>query len=220
MSFDSSVRVTLRPVGNPLPLGFLGLFVGTLSFSALQLRWVGPSQSHTVALAVLALTVPAQLVASLFGFLARDPVAGTGVGLQAGAWAATGVATVTSPPGSSSAGLGVVLLAAGGALVVPVVAAHAKPLAAAVMALTGLRFLVTGVAELTGAQGWATTAGWAGLVLAAVTLYAALAFELEGSEDREVLPIWRRGAAAAAVSADPRSDTADLAKEPGVRPQL
>ena len=37
-------RIVLRPIGNPLPLGFLALAVATLSFSALQLGWLPPQQ--------------------------------------------------------------------------------------------------------------------------------------------------------------------------------
>lgn len=44
----------LRPVATPLPLGFLALFVATLSFSALQLEWIGKAQGQTVALAAAA----------------------------------------------------------------------------------------------------------------------------------------------------------------------
>jgi hypothetical protein len=38
-------RIVLRPVGNPLPLGFLALAVATLGFRALQLGWVPPSRT-------------------------------------------------------------------------------------------------------------------------------------------------------------------------------
>lgn len=213
-------RAVLRPVGSPLPLGFIGLFIATSSFSALQLGWIGTSQSHTIALAVLVLTVPVQLLAAVFGFLSRDPVAATGMGVLAGTWAAAGLATFTSPPGSTSPGLGVILVAAGAAMLIPAIAAHAKALAAAVMVLSAVRFAVTGVAEINGAPGWLTAAGWVGVVLALLSLYAALAFELEGAENRGVLPIGRRGPAAAAVSDDDRSDVETLDKEPGVRSQL
>jgi len=214
------VRVVLRPIGNPLPLAFLGLFVAALSFSALQLGWIGTSQSHTVALLVLVVSVPAQALSAVFGFLARDPAAGTGTGLQAGAWAALSLATLTSPPGAMSSGVGVVLLAAAGALLVPAVASHAKPLALLVIGLTAARFAVTGVAEITGSSSWLTAAGWVGIALAVVSLYAALAFELEGVDKRRVVPVPRVGAAAAAVSSGAQGDIDHLTQEPGVRATL
>src|SRR4051794_40875038 len=86
-------RVVVRPVATPLPLGFLALFIATLAFSALQLSWIDQDQGHTVALAVLGLTVPLQLVAAAVGFMARDPVAATGMGILAGTWASAGLAT-------------------------------------------------------------------------------------------------------------------------------
>jgi succinate-acetate transporter protein len=215
-----TARVVLRPIGSPLPLGFLGLFVATLSFSAVQLGWVAQAQGSTVALAALVLTVPVQLIASVFGFLARDPVAGTGMGILAGTWATAGLATLTSPPGATSPGLGVVLLCSGAAMLVPAAGGRQKTVAASVMALSSLRFMVTGVAEVSGAPGWMTLAGWTGVVLAALSLYAALAFELEGTDRRDVLPLWRRGAAKSAVQDDEDAQLSDVAHEPGVRKQL
>lgn len=220
MSTSGDARIVLRPVATPLPLGFLGLFVATLSFASLQFGWIADRQGSTIALAVLGLTVPVQLLASVFGFLARDPVAGTGMGVLAGTWAAAGLATLTSPPGANSPGLGVVLLASGAAMLVPAAGGRHKVVAATVMALSALRFTVTGVAEISGTPGWLTTAGWVGVVLAAVSLYAALAFELEGTDKRDVLPLWRRGGAAEAVSGDEQAQLAGVAHEPGVRKQL
>jgi succinate-acetate transporter protein len=215
-----NARVVLRPLGNPLPLGFLGQFVSTVSFSALQLRWIGPGQGHTVALAALVLTVPLQLVASVFGFLARDPVAGTGMGVLAGTWGTVALATLTTAPGTTSPGLGVVLLAASAAMLVPAVGGRVKRVAAAVMVVSALRFSVTGVAEIAGTAGWLAAAGWVGLGLAALSLYAAFAFELEGTEEREVLPIGRYGAARTAVRAGEEEQLRGIADEPGVRKQL
>lgn len=149
-----------------------------------------------VALTAIVATVPLQLLASVIGFLARDPVAGTGMGLLAGTWAVAGFATLTSPPGTVSEGLGVVLLVAGLAMLVPAaVAAASKVVPAAVMALAGTRFIVTGTYEITGSGAWKTTAGWVGLALAVVAFYAALALELESVRERTVLPVGRRGRA-------------------------
>jgi uncharacterized protein len=215
-------RVVLRPLATPLPLGFLGLFVATLSFSAVQLGWIPQAQGATVALGILVLTVPVQLIACVMGFLARDPVAATGMGVLAGTWAAATLATLTSPPGAASAGLGVILLTSAAAMLVPALAGHAKVVASAVMALSAARFAVTGIAELTGDKPWMTAAGWTGVALAVLAFYAALAFELEGTAKRAVLPLLRRGKAATAIdaSAGPRLALRDVTREPGVRQQL
>ncbi len=54
-------------------------------------------QGRTAALAALLFAVPLQLVASVFGFLSRDPVAGTGMGVLSGTWAVTGVVRTVLP---------------------------------------------------------------------------------------------------------------------------
>ncbi|GEK21027.1 hypothetical protein [Cellulomonas xylanilytica] len=213
-------RIVVRPVGTPLPLGFLGLLVATTAFSSLQLGWIPPSEGHAVALGVLAFTVPLQLVSSVFGFLARDPVAGTGMGVLAGSWAAACLVTLTSPPGASSAGLGVLLVTAGVAMLVPAAAAVTKVAAAAVMGLSAVRFALTGVAQITAEPLWSTVAGVTGLVLAAVALYAALGFELEDARHRTLIPTGRRGAGSDTLSGTIEGELADVVHEAGVRKQL
>jgi succinate-acetate transporter protein len=221
MTSPVGTRVVLRPVATPLPLGFLALALATVAFSALQLGWIAPEQGRIAALTALAATVPLQLLASVVGFQARDPVAATGMGILAGTWAVVGLATLTSPPGSTSAGLGVLLVTSGLAMLVPAVAAFpAKVAPATVMGLAALRFLVTGAYQLTGGAGWKAVAGWVGLLLGAVAFYTALAMELEGTTGRSVLPLGRRGPALAAVAGDGPLEPSDLAREPGVRPQL
>ena len=205
-------RVVLRPLATPLPLGFLGLMVATTAFAAVQLGWVAPDQGRFAAYAALLLTTPVQLIASAFGFLSRDPVAATGMGILAGTWAAVAISTLTSPPGALSPGLGVVLICAAAALAVPGTSAAAeKPLIGGVVLLSALRFLVTGIAMTTGDHAWLTAAGWVGLALGVASLYAALALELEGVHRREVLPVLRRG---------PGAEWTATHEEPGVRAQL
>ncbi|MGY1650667.1 hypothetical protein [Geodermatophilus sp. SYSU D01119] len=99
-------------------------------------------------------------------------------------------------------------------MAVPAVPASAKLVPAAVTGLAGVRFAVTGAHELTGSPSWQSAAGWIGLALGGLAVYAALALELEGSHGRTVLPLGRRGPARAAVGPP------GVAGEPGVRPQL
>ncbi|WP_413451555.1 hypothetical protein AA0Y32_15555 [Georgenia phoenicis] len=221
MSADpGATRVVLRPMGTPLPLGFLGLVVATVGFSALQLGWVAPEEGRNIAVGVLALTVPVQLISAVYGFLARDPVAGTGMATLAGTWAAAGLVTALSPPGASSPGLGVLFLAAAAVMLVPAVAGLSKLVAAAVMGLTSVRFALTGLAELTGGSSWTTAAGTAGLVLAAAALYAALAFELEDTHHRTILPTGRRGSGADTMTGNAHDELGTVIHEAGVRKQL
>lgn len=127
--------------------------MATVGVSALQLGWIPVTQGRIVALSTLLLTAPLQLLAAVYGFLARDPVAGTGMGVLAGTWATVGVVPLTSPPGSISQGLGAVLLTAAVAMPVPASAASGKLVAARVMGLAATRFAVTGLNELTGSPG-------------------------------------------------------------------
>lgn len=203
----AATRVVLRPLATPLPLGFLALVLATTVFSAVQLGWVPPTEGRVAGLTAVFATAPLQLLAAVMGFLARDPVAATGMGVLTGTWAVVGVTTLTSPPGAVSDGLGIFLVAAGICMLVPAVSAGSKLVPGAVMALAGVRFAVTGAYQLTGSAAWKSTAGWVGLALAVLALYAALALELEGSHRRTVLPLGRRG------QASPGDD-------PGVRAQL
>lgn len=216
----AATRVVLRPLATPLPLGFLALMVATSGFSALQLGWVPAAEAHDIALAALVLAPPLQLLAAGFGFLARDPVAGTGMALLAGTWALLGLTTELSPPGSTSPALGVLLIAAGVALLVPTVAGFAKPAAALVMGVAAARFAVTGWYELSASATAKSVAGWVGIALGAVALYGAFALELEGSLRRTVLPVGRSGLAREAVEGEGVFDSGELAREPGVRPRL
>jgi uncharacterized protein len=215
-----STRVVLRPVASPLPLGFLALTAATVLFSAVQLQWIPLTQSAVAGLTALAVTAPLQLLASGIGFLARDPVASTGMGVLAATWALTGLVTLQSPPGAVSAGLGVLLLVAAVAVLVPAVAGRSKLAVALTMASTAVRFGVTGGYELTGSAGWRTAAGVVGVVVAVVAGYAALALELEAHSRREVLPVGRSGLAREAAAGEGVFDEGELAREPGVRPRL
>jgi succinate-acetate transporter protein len=214
----AQVQIVLRPTGHPLPLGFLGLAVGTLALSSLQLGWVAPTEGRVVAVTALAFTAPLQLLASVLGFQSRDTVAGTGMGVLSGTWAVIGLVLFTARPGSTSDALGVVLIGAGAALAAPALAATGKLVAAAVLGTASVRFGVTGVAQLTGSTGWEDTAGMIGLLLAVLALYAATAFALEDVQQRAVLPLFRgdRGR-----TYEPRRGRADdLSRSPGVRAQL
>ncbi|TYP90299.1 GPR1/FUN34/YaaH family transporter [Blastococcus xanthinilyticus] len=217
----AGTRVVLRPLATPLPLGFLALALATTMFSAVQLGWIDADQGRVASYTALFATVPLQLLASVFGFLSRDPVAATGMGILSGTWAIAGLTTLTNPPGAASQGLGVLLIVAGAAMFVPaVVALSSKIVPAAVMGLAGTRFIVTGVYELTSSSAWKATAGWVGVALAALALYAALALELEGGQEKTVLPLGRRGPGRSAMAGEGPLAPEELVEEAGVRPQL
>jgi hypothetical protein len=213
--------VVLRPIASPLTLAFLALAVGTFILAGLQLSWVPVAESADIGLALVVFVSPLQAVSSVFGFLARDSIAGTGTGLLSASWLAIGVLTFTGRPGQTSGALGLLLIGAATALLVPAtVGAASKPLASLVITAVALRFYLTGGYELSATPAWKDAAAAEGLLLALVALYAALAFELEDDRRRTVLPTLRRGAARQAIAGTLADELDGLHKEAGVRKQL
>jgi uncharacterized protein len=216
-----AARVMLRPIGNPLPLGFLALAAATFVVAALQLGWIAAGESQNVALILIAFVFPPQLVAAIFGFLARDVVAGTGMGILSGTWLTVGLVMLTNPPGSTSDALGLVLLVAAVAMLVAATAAgFGKLVAAAVLGTTALRFGTTGLYELTGSEAWKDVTGIIGLILLALALYAAAAMALEDARRATLLPLGRRGAGGESLHGDLNQQLERLEREAGVREQL
>ena len=99
-------------------------------------------------------------------------------------------------------------------------AAMSKILASVVMALTAVRFYLTGTYELSASAGWKETAGITGLILAAVALYAGLAFELEDSRRATLLPTLRHGPGLKALAGDLPNEIAGVQHEAGVGQKL
>lgn len=218
---DPEVRVFLRPLGTPVPLGFLGLAVATVLVSSLQLGWIPAAEQHQVGLAAVAFAIPLQGVASVLCFLGRDAPAGAGIGVQAATWLALGLLLLTGTPGARSDTTSVLLFAAAAALLPPAAtAALGKIVPALVLAATAARFALTGVYEAVGGLGWERAAGWEGIALAGLALYASLALDLEAALRRPFLPLGRWHSGREALEPGLREDPATLAREPGVRQQL
>ena len=111
--------------------------------------------------------------------------------------------------------LGLFLLLAGAAMLIPFAAAClGKLVAAAVLGTTALRFALTGLYQMTADSGLEQAAGIVGLLLLAIALYAALALTLEDARGEAALPVGRRG--------DGTLDDglAKVEREAGVRRQL
>ena len=218
---DRAARIVLRPIGNPLPLGFLALAGGTLLVSGLQLGWLEPKDGQHVALILLAFVFPLQLVASIFGFLGRDVVAGTGMGVLAGTWLSISLVQLTSPPGSTSDPLGMLLLLSATAMLVPAAASSmGKLVPALVLVTTAVRFATTGLYELTASSAWQDAAGVVGLVLCGLALYAALAMVLEDAKRQTILPLGRRDLGADSIGGNLDEQLRRIEREAGVREQL
>ena len=214
-------RIFLRPIGSPLPLGMIALGGASVLLTGLQLAWLPMAQAHDVAAVILAFAVPLQYLASVFGFLGRDSAGGTGMALLGACWTVTGALTLLSPAGGRSPVLGLLLLFASAALLVPAVAASlGKGAAATAFVLAAARFALTGVYEYQGGTAWEHASGWVGLVLCVVALYNALAFEIEDTRHRTVLPVLRWGTGRTALDGSEPEQVRNVQNEAGVREQL
>jgi succinate-acetate transporter protein len=218
---EHMARITLRPMASPLALGFGGLVIATFVVSGLNLGWMPVTDAKDVGLLLLAFVFPLQLLTSILGYLQRDGIAGTGMGVLAGTWLGVGLVFLTSKPGSTSDALGLFLLASGTLMLIPAIGAFAtKVVPGLVLTGAAIRFLSTGIYQLTAMKRWETTAGVVGLVLAALALYAAFAAGLEDSMKRTVLPLGRRSRGRQAVDGTLLDQLQNVRKEPGVRQQL
>jgi succinate-acetate transporter protein len=215
------VTISLRPIGAPISIGLFGLAAATLVLSGLQLGWVGESERNKVALVLIGFAFLAQLLASIFSFLARDGVAGTAMGVLAMSWLAVGLVLHSSKPGSTSNALGLFLLFAGSALALTGLTTLLSKLVIGIVFLTAaVRFALAGVYELSSHHGWEDAAGVAGLVLFALAMYAAWAAELEDALGQTVLPLGRHGKGKIALHGSLLEQVKEAPKEPGVRTQL
>jgi succinate-acetate transporter protein len=214
-------RVFLRPIASPLTLGFLALGGATLVLSGSQLGWFPLSETGYVALALMAFGAPLQLLSSVFGFLARDPAAATGMGILAAVWLTVGLVKLNSAPAATSVVLGVFLVFAAAALLVPAIGAAFGKLVPAIVLLTAaLRFFLTGLYQLSANPGLQYAAGIAGLVLLAVAYYAALALAIEDVRRKTVLPVLRVGQGKASLEGGAADQVGRVEHEAGVREQL
>lgn len=217
----AATRVVLRPIANPFALGLLGLAGSTVVLAASEIGWVPPAEKLQTAIIILLFAPLLQLLACIFGFLGRDPVAATGMGVLSGSWAIIGLVHLTSPAGSRSIALGTFLFLAATALSLSAVSGmQTKVIPGLVMLLTATRFFTTALYEVIGGSALKTASGAIGLLLGACAVYAAFAIELEGLEHRTVLPTLRRGAGKRALSPLLADQIGEVAAEPGVRNQL
>ena len=217
-------RLNVRPVATPLPITFLGLMIATTVTAGYELGVIPKADYHEVGWVVLAVPVPMQLLAATLGFVVRSAAAATGSAVLAATWLGVALATITSAPGppGPDAALGLMLLAAGAALLVPVVAevSAGSLLPALVLATAATRFALTGIDGVTHSHVWTTASGWCGFVLAGVALYGALALELESVAQQPVLPTFRTGSARRALEQPFAEQVETAAREAGVRQTL
>ncbi|HET9074529.1 MAG TPA: GPR1/FUN34/YaaH family transporter [Solirubrobacteraceae bacterium] len=216
-----AARIVLRPIATPFPLGFAALATASLVIAGSELGWFSPTDRPIVAVLLIGFSFPLQLLSSIFGFLSRDTVAATGFAVQGATWLVVGLGLLMGRPGHVDHVIGVLLLASSAWVAFCAFGSSlGKLVPAAVMAAVSVRFLLTGLYQLSASRGLEHAAGIVGLLVVALAAYGSLALEVENLERRTVLPLLRRHKGAEALEGDFSTQTHRLIREPGAREQL
>ena len=211
-------RIVLRPIGSPLPLGFFTVAIDNVVVSALQWGVLPAIDRRAVALIVFPAFV-VQVIVGIFALGARDSIAGTLMLSFATSWLVDTLVLYLNPQGAAVA-LGIFYVVFGVFVLFMLASALLKRALAAVLLVAGPRFLVAGVAELTGNHAVSQAGAVLGFLLAAVALYTAFALLMEDARGREVLPIGRQGAARSATHGNLAVQLRDIERQAGVRRTL
>jgi succinate-acetate transporter protein len=217
---EEQVRIFLRPIGSGLPLGFFSFGIGMLVLACQALAFIPVSEQRDGGMILMSFVFPLELVAAIFAFLARDTLGATTLGLFTTSWLALGWLQLASPPGATSVTVGIYLFGFSTAvLLLALLSALGKPFFTALLLLAVTRQVLSGIYEVGGGTSVYRVAGAFGLVLAALAMYGGVALGIEDARHREVLPLFRRGAAGEAFAGYDRQ-LERLESEPGVRQQL
>jgi succinate-acetate transporter protein len=217
----TEVRIVVRPYATSLALGFFSFGIGMLLLAGMSNGWLHPSDRHTVGLFLAYFVFPLEFLSAVVAFLARDTFGATGLGLFATSWLALGIANMQASQDSVSRAVGLYELGFAFAIGLLAVAAFGgKPLIGVLLGVAMVRSALSGVHEW-GGPDWAwKTAGWLALAIFFVAMYGGLAFLLEDVQQRQVLPVFRRGASREALEGGLDAQLAGLAGEAGVRQAL
>jgi|SRR5579884_1282776 len=217
---EEQVRIFLRPIGSGLPLGFFSFGIGMLVLACQALAIIPVSEQHDGGMILMAFVFPLELTAAIFAFLARDTLGATTLGLFTTSWLTLGWLQLESPPGAKSVTIGIYLFGFSTAvLLLAVLSVLGKPFFTALLLAAVARGVLSGVYEVGGGTGVFRVAGGFGIALAALAMYGGTALGIEDARRRDVLPLFRRGAADQAF-AGYGAQLERLESEPGVRQQL
>jgi succinate-acetate transporter protein len=215
------VRVVVRPYGSSIPLGFFAFGIGMFLYAALDAPWVKASDWHSIGLILAGFVAPLELVATVFAFLARDTAAAATLGLFAGSWFVGGLTTMQAKPGVLDPGIGYFLLAF--TIVVVLLGAAAflgKPFLGVLLVVSSVRALLSAVYDLGGGAGWNRVGGWLALGIFGIAMYGGIAFLIEDTLGKTVLPLGRRAGSKEAIEGGLTEQLRGLEDEAGVRHTL
>lgn len=210
----------LRPIGSSLPLGFYSFGIGMLMLASLAIGWIPVTEQKDVGMFLIAFVFPLELIATVFAFLARDTLGATTLGLFTASWLALGWADYAGPPGARSTTVGIYLFGfATAALLLALMSTQGKPFFSLLLTIAAARMVLAGYWEIGGSHEWDKVSGGLAIALAALAMYGGTALGLEDAQQRELLPLFRRGGADDAFRGYERQ-LERLESEPGVRQQL
>ncbi|GAA5059616.1 acetate uptake transporter family protein [Streptomyces similanensis] len=218
---SEAATITVRPYGNPLPLGFFSFGIGMALTAGAALGAIGGDQIRPLGVLLAVFVFPVQFLAAVMAFLARDTAAAAALGLFAASWAALGVLHIVAPTQSTSAAVGM-FLSAFALMLLPLAVTGflGKTLLGVVLSVSTLRAALAAAYQLGAPHAFELANGAAASLLVALACYAGTAFLVEDLRQRTVLPIRRRGEARRAIESDLGDQHARLPREPGVRKQL
>jgi len=212
------LRIMLRPMASPMPLGLYTVAIASVLVSTLQSGIINQGQRSDVALLILP-AFAIQIIVGIACIAARDSIAATLMTSLAGTWLADALFYLFGNAGSSGA---VAVFDFTFCVFVGMIAVIARPKAAlfAVLVVAAPRFLLSGLAAATGNTAISKVAGSLGFLLAAVAMYTAFALLIEDVRGHTVLPIGRSGPARDAIEGTIESQTAGYEHMAGIRRTL
>ncbi len=218
---NPQLRINLRPLATPLPLGMYSFGLGMLLLAAQTAGWIPLSETKQVGMLLVSFVFPLEAVAAIVAFLARDTVAGTVLGLFATSWLALGLALIVGHPGATSITLGFFQLGfAAPILALAVTASAGKPLLSAIMIMSASRSILDGLYQVSSTTSLERAAGYVAAAIAAFALYAGTALVIEDVRQDPLLPVLRRGAGSVAMDGNLGDQLERAGGEAGVRQQL
>ena len=217
---DVPIQNMLRPYASSIPLASFAFATGNVLYSAYLVHWIPASEMTAVALVLLCFVAPLELVPSVMAFLARDTGGATTFAIFGAAWIAQGLQMLLHlPEHSRTAGVFNLCLALC-LVMLAIVTFPGKPLLGVVLGVAVVRTSLGGSLALVGGHGLGLATGAAGIVLAALAFYCALAF-LEEDVTSRISPLtFRTGAARAAMEGRLEDQVDAITREAGVRKQL
>ena len=214
-------RIVLRPFASALPLGFFGFGMGVAIVTAYGYGIVPPSDHVAAGLMMLAFAAPLEIAAAVFALLSRDAAAASAMGIFAASWVVNGATYVSTAQIAPDPASGVFTAMISLYLIgLCAISFRGKPMLGVFLVLATVRAIADAVMEFGGPPLAGEIMNGCGVLLVLASLYGGFAFLIEDVQHRELLPVFRRGQAKAAMQGGLAAQLRDIDREAGVRTQL